>query len=219
MFKHAVSKGVKLFNSATFYGPLNVEGFGKNLRLLNKCLASGVDRRNVQLMVKIGMDTKAEMDKTGTRWFLSGKEDHLRQDVDFALKTLGVDYIDIIVLCRVPQDVTIEEAVANCKKLVDEGKAKHISLSEASASTIRRAHKVAPIYCIEQEWSLQVRDCEVDIVPACRELGIKIVAYSPLGRGLLTGAIKSTDDGSMDPSDYRHHAPKFEKENLEKNLK
>ena len=78
VFKHAVSKGVKLFNSATFYGPLNVEGFGKNLRLLKKCLASGVDRKNVQLMVKIGMDTKADMDKTGTRWFLSGKEEHLR---------------------------------------------------------------------------------------------------------------------------------------------
>ena len=101
------------------------------------------------MMVKIGMDTKAEMDKTATRWFLSGKEEHLRQDVDFALKTLGVDCIDIIVLCRVPQDVPIEESVANCKKLVDEGKAKYIGLSEASASIIRRATAVAPIYCIE----------------------------------------------------------------------
>lgn len=78
VFKHAISKGVTLFNTATFYGPLNVEGFGANLRLLNKCLASGVDRSKIQLMVKIGMDTKADMDKTATRWFLSGKEEHLR---------------------------------------------------------------------------------------------------------------------------------------------
>jgi len=140
---------VKLFNSATFYGPLNVEGFGANLRLINKCLQADIDRSQVQLMVKIAMDTKADMDKTATRWFISGKEDHIRQDVEYALKTLGVDQIDIIVLCRVPQDVPIEESVANCKKLVDEGKAKYIGLSEASASTIRRAAAVAPIYCIE----------------------------------------------------------------------
>ena len=101
------------------------------------------------MMVKIGMDTKAEMDKTATRWFLSGKEEHLRQDVDFALKTLGVDCIDIIVLCRVPQDVHRSEAASIILKLVDKGKAKYIGLSEASASIIRRATAVAPIYCIE----------------------------------------------------------------------
>lgn len=115
-------------------------------------------------------------------------------DVDYALKTLGTDYIDVIVLCRVPQDVPIEESVRAMAAQVAAGKARHIALSEANADTIRRAHAVHPLYCVEQEWSMWTRDIEAEIVPACRALGIKIVAYSPLGRGLLTGAIRSRTD-------------------------
>ena len=141
-----------LFNTATFYGPLNEEGFGANLRLINHCMksvANTYDRSKYQLMVKIGMDTKAPQADT-ERWILSGQEDWLRNDVDYALKTLDTDYLDIIVLCRVPTDVTIEEAVTAMQKIVSEGKAKYIGLSEASGETLRRASAVAPIYCIEQ---------------------------------------------------------------------
>ncbi len=205
-----------VFNTASFYGPLNEEGFGANLRLIRKCL-EGIDRSKIQLMVKVGMDTKAPMDRTGTRFVMSGTLENLRADVEFSLEQLGVDYIDILVLCRVPTDVTIEEAVTNMQVLVNEGKARHIAISEASASTIRRAHAAVPLYAIEQEWSLWSRDIEEDIVPTCRELGIKIVAYSPLGRGFLTGGIRNTSD--LDPSDFRAVAmPKFSAANIQSNV-
>ena len=100
-------------------------------------------------MVKICMDTRAPVDKTGTQWNLRGDAEYVREDVDFALKTLGVDYIDIIVLCRLPRDVEIETTIAAMALMVKEGKAKHIGLSEAPASFIRRAHAIHPIYCIE----------------------------------------------------------------------
>lgn len=218
VFHKAVAEGVTLFNTATFYGPLNVQGYGANLRLIKKCLV-GIDRSKIQLMVKIGMDTKADMDKTGTRWVMSGNANSLQEDVNYALQELGVDYIDIIVLCRVPTDVSIEEAVETMKSIVASGKAKHIGLSEASANTLRRAQKVCPIYCIEQEWSLWSRDIEQEVVPVCRELGIKIVAYSPLGRGFLTGSIRSREELSKDPYDYRLMGqPRFAEENFSKNL-
>lgn len=149
---------------------------------------------------------------------MRGDAEGLRKDVDYALEQLGTDYLDIIVLCRVPPNNPIEESVEAMKQLVLEGKAKYIGLSEASASTIRRAHAVHPIACIEQEWSLWARDIEEEIVPTCKELGIKIVAYSPLGRGFLTGSIKGRDDPTLDPHDYRLHTPKFGEGNFEKNL-
>jgi aryl-alcohol dehydrogenase-like predicted oxidoreductase len=169
----ALENGVTLFNSATFYGPLNIDGFGSNLRFIKNSL-EGVDRSKVQLMIKIGMDTKAPIEKTGQQWNMSGTAEALNADVDYALSQLGTEYIDIIVLCRVPHDVSIEEAVRNMKAIVDQGKARHIGLSEASAETIRRASSVAKIYCIEQEWSLWTRDAEKDIIPTCRELDIKV---------------------------------------------
>lgn len=145
---------------------------------------------------------------------MHGDGEYLKKDVDYALEQLGTDYIDIIVLCRVPPNPPIEEIVASMKEIVDSGKARHIGLSEASASTIRRAQAVTPIYCIEQEWSLWSRDIEAEILPTCRELGIKIVAYSPLGRGFLTGAIK--ERASL--ADYRAMSPKFQEGNFENNL-
>lgn len=210
---HALESGVELLNSATFYGELNEVGFGANLRLLRHCLA-GVDRSSYKLMVKIGMDTRCPVEKTGTRWVLRGDAASLQADVDYALEQLGTDYIDIIVLCRVSKDVPIEESVAGMAEVVRSGKARHLGLSEAPASVIRRAHAVHPIYCIEQEWSLWSRDIEESIVPTCRELGIKIVAYSPLGRGFLTGAMR--DRSTI--QDYRATNPKFSEGNFEHNL-
>jgi aryl-alcohol dehydrogenase-like predicted oxidoreductase len=193
------------------------DGFGANLRLLKPCIES-VGREKVQLMVKIGMDTRAPVDKTGTQWTMHGDAAALRADVEYALETLGVVFIDIIVLCRVPQDVPIEVPVAAMQELVAEGKARHIGLSEASVDTIRRASKVAPIYCIEQEWSLWSRDIEDELVPACRALGIKIVAYSPLGRGFLTGQLRSRGSDAFGQYDFRLMSPRFSEENLPKNL-
>ena len=217
VFQRAVEQGVTLFNTATFYGPLNADGFGANLRLLKPCVAS-VDRSKIQLMVKIGMDTRAPVEKTGQQWIMRGDAKSIREDVEFALAELGVEYIDIIVLCRVPHDVPIEATVAAMQQLVSEGKARHIGLSEAGPAVLRRAAAVAPIFCIEQEWSLQSRDIELSIVPTCRELGIKIVAYSPLGRGFMTGQLRSRDDPAFGSHDFRLMSPRFAEENLAKNL-
>ncbi|KAJ1416670.1 NADP-dependent oxidoreductase domain-containing protein [Ochromonadaceae sp. CCMP2298] len=160
------------------------------------------------------MDTRCPVEKTGSSWVMRGSPASLMADVDYALEQLGVEYIDTIVLCRVPKDVSIEEAVGGMVEVVKSGKARNIGVSEASAATIRRAHAVHPLYCIEQEWSLWARDIEAEIVPACRELGIKIIAYSPLGRGFLTGAIRGRDDALLEGVDFRKMLPKFAEENI-----
>lgn len=158
------------------------------------------------------------MEKTGTSWIMRGDAASLERDVDYALEELGTDYIDIIVLCRVPKDIPIEESVAAMKNIVNSGKARHIGLSEASAAVIRRAFSVHPIYCIEQEWSLWARDIETaGIVAACQELNIKVVAYSPLGRGFLTGSFQSRDDPAL--QDYRLRTPKFSEDHFNRNLR
>ena len=211
---HAVRNGATLLNTATFYGVPNEVGFGANMRLLKDCIKS-LNRSDYKLMVKIGMDTRCPVEKTGTTWVMHGDAEYLKADVDYALSELGVEYLDIIVLCRVPSN-PIEESVKAMREIVESGKAKLIGLSEANADNIRRAHAVHPIYCIEQEWSLWSRDIEESVVPTCRELGIKIVAYSPLGRGMLTGTIASRS--SLDPSDYRLVGqPKFSEANFDKN--
>mmetsp|Transcript_5520 Transcript_5520/g.5664 ORF Transcript_5520/g.5664 Transcript_5520/m.5664 type:complete len:333 (+) Transcript_5520:1788-2786(+) len=216
VFHEAYNNGVVLFNSATFYGPLNEEGYGTNLRLIKKCI-EGLDRSKIQLMVKVGMDTRCPVEKTGTSWVNRADREGLSNDIEYALEQLGVDYIDILVLCRVSPTVPIEESVNTLKSFVDAGKARYIGLSEASAATIRRANAVAPIYCIEQEWSIWSRDIEETILPTCRELGIKIVAYSPLGRGFLAGQIKDLQDNSLDDQDWRKTQPKLSPENFDSN--
>ena len=221
VFKAAVDRGVTLFNSAAFYGPLDVNGYGANLRLLAKCLQQpGIDRSKLQLMVKIGMDTRAPVDRPGSQWAIKSDAASLMADVDFALAQLGVECIDIVVLCRMPTEGTIEAATAGLAAIVAAGKAKHIGLSEASAAYIRRAHAVHPVFCIEQEWSLWSRDIEAEIVPACRELGVKIVAYSPLGRGFLTGELRSRADPAFGGQDWRLVGqPRFAEGAFEVNLK
>lgn len=208
VFREAVRRGVTLFNSATFYGPLNAEGYGANLRLLRKCL-EGVDRSSVQLMVKVGMDTRSG------NFVTRATEDEIIDDVNYALSMLGTDYIDIVVLCRVSPTVPVEESMRGLRAAVEQGKARAVGLSEASAATIRRAHAVFPISYVEQEWSMYARDIEAEILPTCEELGITIVAYSPLGRGFLAGAVPSRD--AIDQKDFRRHLPKFAEENFDTN--
>mmetsp|Transcript_72506 Transcript_72506/g.193759 ORF Transcript_72506/g.193759 Transcript_72506/m.193759 type:complete len:346 (-) Transcript_72506:44-1081(-) len=210
VFHEAVASGVTLFNTADFYGPLNAEGFGHNLRLIRKCLV-GIDRSKIQLMVKIGANTKS-----GQFQFEVNAE-QLRSATEYALKELGTDYIDIVVLCRVDTKVGIEESARGLKALVDAGLARAVGLSEANAENIRKAHSIVPIACIEQEYSVWTRDIEESILPTCRELGIAVVAYSPLGRGFLTGAVK--DPATLPDGDFRKVAqPRLQGEALEHNL-
>lgn len=207
VFKAAVKGGVTLFNTADFYGALNAEGYGANLRLLRECLAT-VDRSQVQIMCKVGIDTR-----DGTFKHKGSPED-LRKIVDWALESLGTDYIDILVLNREDPNVPLKDSIQTLQELVKEGKGRYIGLSEFSAANIRLAHSVAPIACVEMEWSLMTRDLEEKIVPTCRELGIAIVAYSPLCRGLLSGTVRES------PPDWRGQGcPRFGAEMLTENLK
>mmetsp|Transcript_60434 Transcript_60434/g.88495 ORF Transcript_60434/g.88495 Transcript_60434/m.88495 type:complete len:334 (-) Transcript_60434:316-1317(-) len=221
VFEAAVAKGVVLFNTATFYGPLNEAGYGTNLRVIKKCLAK-CERSKVKIMCKICMDTKAPAEKTGQQWILRTSPAEIMADVDYALEQLGTEYLDTIVLCRstLPEGVEIEDVVAGMAAVVKAGKAKEIGLSEASAATIRRAHKVHTLACIEQEWSLWARDLEIDVVPTCRELGVKIVAYSPLGRGFLSGTLRDRNDPTLwSAFDFRvKMCPKFAEDKFDVNL-
>lgn len=165
------------------------------------------------------MDTRCPVEKTGTVWVNRGNSEGIQNDVNYALETLGVDYIDIVVLCRVPFDIPLEDTMAGLKAVVESGKARAIGLSEASAGVISRAHAIFPIQYVEQEWSLFARDIEEEIVPVCRERGIKIVAYCPLGRGALTEELKNLQTAALDPHDYRLTAPKFQPENFEHNAR
>jgi aryl-alcohol dehydrogenase-like predicted oxidoreductase len=149
---------------------------------------------------------------------VNGRPDYVHQACDASLRRLGVDHIDLYYLHRVDPEVPIEETVGAMAELVGEGKVRHLGLSEASARTIRRAVAVHPITALQSEWSLFARDIEAEIVPTCRELGVGLVPYSPLGRGLLTGTISSAGDLADD--DFRRRVqPRFQTDNLEHNLR
>jgi aryl-alcohol dehydrogenase-like predicted oxidoreductase len=147
---------------------------------------------------------------------VDGTPEYIRASCDASLKRLGVDHIDLYYQHRVDPKMPIEETVGALAELVTAGKILHIGLSEASAATIRRAQKVHPIAALQTEYSLWTRDPEDEILAATRELGIAFVAYSPLGRGFLTGQIKTPDDLAAD--DFRRHSPRFQGENFQKNL-
>src|SRR5260370_30214805 len=147
---------------------------------------------------------------------VSGKADYVRKSCDASLQRLGVDAIDLYYQHRVDPNVPIEETVGAMAELVRAGKVRHLGLSEASAQTIRRANKVHPIAALQTEYSLWTRDPEDQILPTTRQLGVAFVAYSPLGRGFLTGEIKRFEDFA--PDDYRRNSPRFQRENFQKNL-
>ncbi|XP_052153196.1 probable aldo-keto reductase 2 isoform X3 [Oryza glaberrima] len=189
LIHHAVAAGVTLLDTADIYGP------HANEALLGKALQVGGVRDNVALATKFG---KFLADgKVGIR----GDPAYVRAACEGSLWRLGVDCIDLYYQHRVDKKVPIEVTIDELKKLVEEGKVKYIGLCEASASTIRRAHAVHPITAVQLEWSLWSRDVEEDIIPTCRELGIGIVAYSPLGRGFFSGGAKLVD--SLPDHDFR----------------
>jgi aryl-alcohol dehydrogenase-like predicted oxidoreductase len=152
----------------------------------------------------------------GTFLGVNGRPDYVRSACDASLQRLGVEQIDLYYQHRVDPSVPIEETVGAMAELVQQGKVRALGLSEASAATIRKAATVHPIAALQTEYSLWTRDVEDEILPTCRELGITFVAYSPLGRGFLTGQFRSIDD--LAPDDYRRNSPRFQGENFEANL-
>ena len=147
---------------------------------------------------------------------LDGSAEHVRSSIEGSLQRLGTDHVDLYYQHRVDPDVPIEETVGAMAELVEQGKVRHIGLSEAAPETIRRAHAVHPITAVQTEYSLWTRDPEDEVLPTCRELGIGFVPYSPLGRGFLSGRFNSPDE--LDEDDFRRYGPRFAGENLEANL-
>lgn len=201
----ALELGVNFFDTSDMYGPY------KNEELLGRAIA---DRREeVIIATKFGIVRDPQ--NPALRG-VSGKPDYVRASCEGSLRRLGVETIDLYYQHRVDPTVPIEETIGAMADLVKEGKVRYLGMSEAGAQTIRRAHATHPISALQTEYSLWSRDCEDDILPTVRELGIGFVAYSPLGRGFLSGAFKSLDD--LEPDDFRRHSPRFQGENFQKNL-
>ncbi len=203
--RRALDLGVTLLDTADMYGPFT------NEELVGRAIAGRRD--DVQLATKFGNERLAD----GTRVGINGRPEYVRRACDASLRRLGVEYIDLYYQHRVDPSVPIEDTVGAMAELVAAGKVRHLGLSEAAPGTIRRAHAVHPITALQTEYSLFTRDLEDEILPALRELGIGLVPYSPLGRGILTGAITA---GSLEPGDSRATAyfPRLNGEALQANL-
>jgi aryl-alcohol dehydrogenase-like predicted oxidoreductase len=200
----ALELGVNFLDTADMYGPFT------NEKLVGRAIA---DRRDqVVIATKFGNARGENGEFLGIR----GDAEYVRQACDASLQRLGVDHIDLYYQHRVDQTVEIEETVGAMKELVEAGKVRHLGLSEASPETIRRANTVHPITALQTEYSLWTRDPEDRILPTVRELGIGFVAYSPLGRGFLSGRFQSPDD--FEEGDFRRNNPRFQGENFQKNL-
>jgi aryl-alcohol dehydrogenase-like predicted oxidoreductase len=200
----AVDIGINFLDTADMYG------FGANERLLANVLKTR--REEIVLATKFGFVRASE----GAFLGIDGTPEHVRAACDASLQRLGVDHIDLYYQHRVDPKVAIEETVGAMAELVKAGKVLHLGLSEASAGTIRRAAQVHPITALQSEYSLWSRDLEATILPTCEELGIGVVAYSPLGRGFLTGAFTKPQDFAA--GDYRRSSPRFSDENFAGNL-
>jgi len=202
---HALERGVTLFDTADMYGT------GRNEQLVGKALA-GARRERAVIATKFAIVRAAD----GTVQGISGKPEYVQQACEASLKRLGIDVIDLYYQHRVDRTVPIEETVGAMARLVEQGKVRYLGLSECSTDTLRRAHSVHPISAVQSEYSLWTRDPEDGMLATCEELGVTFVAYSPLGRGFLTGAFKSLDDLAKD--DWRRNNPRFQPGNFEKNL-
>jgi aryl-alcohol dehydrogenase-like predicted oxidoreductase len=201
----ALDLGVTFLDTSDMYGPHT------NEQLVGRAIA---DRRDeVVLATKFGI--KFDPDDPARRG-VDGRPEYVRECIEGSLRRLGVDHVDLYYQHRVDPDTPIEETVGAMGELVAEGKVRYLGLSEAGPETLRRAMATHPISALQTEYSLWSRDPEEEILPTCRELGIGFVPYSPLGRGFLTGAIKSPDD--LDEDDYRRYSPRFQGENFQKNL-
>ena len=201
----AVELGVTLFDTADMYGPhTNEELLGRALR---------GKRDGLYLASKFGLVRSSDPHARG----VNGRPDYVRQSVEGSLKRLDTDYLDLYYQHRIDPEVPVEETIGAMAELVKAGKVRHIGISEASAETIQRAHAVHPLAAVQSEYSLWSREPEHnDVLDTCRRLGIAFVAYSPLGRGFLTGELKSPEDFAAD--DYRRFNPRFQADNFNRNL-
>jgi aryl-alcohol dehydrogenase-like predicted oxidoreductase len=202
--QRALDLGVNFLDTADMYGPFT------NEKLVGRAIRGR--REGVVVATKFG-NMRGE---DGSFLGVNGTPEYVRKACDASLQRLGVDVIDLYYQHRVDNKTPIEETVGAMAELVRAGKVRYLGLSEAAPATIRRAHATHPITALQTEYSLFSRDPEDEILPTVRELGIGFVAYSPLGRGFLTGRFKSPDD--LDPTDYRRRSPRFAGENFRKNL-
>lgn len=201
----ALDQGINFLDTADIYGPFT------NEELVGRALRSR--RQEVVLATKFGI--QRSQDDPQAR-FINGRPEYVRAACEASLRRLGVETIDLYYQHRVDPNTPIEETVGAMAQLVKAGKVRHLGLSEAGPETLRRAHAVHPITALQTEYSLWSRDPEDGVLAVCRELGIGFVAYSPLGRGFLTGRFKSIQDLAED--DYRRYSPRFQGENFQKNL-
>ncbi len=202
----AIDLGITFLDTADMYG------HGANEELVGKAVAG--KRAQVVLATKFGIvRDPSDPSKRG----IDGRPEYVRSACEASLRRLGVETIDLYYQHRVDPAVPIEETVGAMAELVREGKVRYIGLSEPGPETLRRAHRVHPIAAVQSEYSLWSREPETEIIPACRQLGVGFVPYSPLGRGFLTSRIRSVED--LPQGDYRARTPRFQKENLEKNRK
>lgn len=202
---HALDNGVNHLDTADMYGS------GHNEELLGEALLGGY-RQKAFVATKFGVVRGADGSFAG----IDGRPEYVRQQAEASLKRLGIDVIDLYYQHRIDLETPIEDTIGEMSRLVEEGKVRYLGISEASAETIRRAHAVHPISALQTEYSLWTRDPEAEHLAVTAELGITVVAYSPLGRGFLTGAIKTIDDLADD--DFRRFNPRFTGENFQKNL-
>ena len=198
----AIELGVSFLDTAEMYGR------GDNEKLLGKALAGRRDE--VVVATKFGMSLDEHWNRT-----VDGSPENVRRSIDGSLQRLGFDHVDLYYQHRIDPGTPIEETVGALAEQVEAGKIRHIGLSEAAPETIRKAHAVHPLAAVQSEYSLWSRELEAEILPTLRELGIGLVAYSPLGRGFLSGRFSSLDE--LDPDDSRRHGPRFTGENLEQN--
>jgi len=200
---HAIDRGITMLDTADMYGG------GTNEELVGRAIAK---RRN-EVIVATKFGNMRQPD--GRFLGVNGKPEYVQAACEASLKRLNISNIDLFYLHRVDTNVPIEETVGAMARLIEQGKVRYLGLSEAGAKTIRRAHATYPIAALQSEYSIWTRDPEGDILSTCRELGIGLVPYSPLGRGILTGSVKSADFG---PKDFRRISPRFQGENFNKNL-
>jgi aryl-alcohol dehydrogenase-like predicted oxidoreductase len=201
---HALDLGITLLDTADIYGPFtNEELIGQTIK--NR-------RSQVIIATKFGCVRTPEGGWLG----FNGSPEYIKQSCDDSLQRLGIDEIDLYYQHRVDPNIPIEETITAMADLVQQGKVRYIGLSEASPATIRRAHAIHPITALQTEYSLWSREPEDELLPTLRELGIGFVAYSPLGRGFLSGAITKPTD--IAPDDYRHSSPRFQGDNFQQNL-
>jgi aryl-alcohol dehydrogenase-like predicted oxidoreductase len=202
--RHALELGVNFLDTSDAYGPFT------NEELVGSAIKG--KRKQVVLATKFGIVRTADPAYRG----INGRPEYVRSACDASLKRLGVDHIDLYYQHRVDAGVPIEDTVGAMSDLVSAGKVLYVGLSEAGVETVRRAHAVHPLSALQSEYSLWTRDPEDELLQTLRELGIGFVAYSPLGRGFLTGQLKSPDDLAAD--DYRRNTPRFQGENFTRNL-